>query len=93
MPSNTYDWDKVLVAQLKKALDNGAEFATHDKEYIEAAYEQLGRGVALSKIQSWVINTIVEIKSGKNRKQKHSVLLSIAQYVQISLGCKVDGAG
>lgn len=64
MKSN-YDWDKALVAQLKKALDNGAEFAKHDKEYIEAAYEQLGRGIALSKIQSWIINTIVEIKPTK----------------------------
>ena len=57
-----YDWDKALVAQLKKALDSGAEFSKHDQEYIEAAYEQLGRGVSLSKIQSWVVNTIVEIE-------------------------------
>ena len=60
-PSKASTWDAKRVWWLKASLDKGMAFAKHDREYIEAAYEQLCKGVSLSTVQSYVINTIREL--------------------------------
>lgn len=55
----------MAVRKLKYRLDNNlVEFKRHEIQYIEAAYEQLGRGIMLSAMQEYAISVVFL----KNRK-------------------------
>lgn len=55
--------DKLVVQELKEALEGGAPFRKYDREYIEAAHEQLESGSSLSSIQSYVIASIRRLEA------------------------------
>jgi len=48
-----------IVSELKKQLADGEEFSKADTQYIEAAYEQLGRGLHLSRAQ---VDTLMQVR-------------------------------
>ncbi len=51
-----------ITSELKKQLNEGVEFGKADTQYIEAAYEQLGKGLYLSLTQ---VNTLLKVKTVK----------------------------